>query len=173
MPAVTGVIQQTGHWTTSIRAAVLAAGLGAVAVGIALAAVAARASDADEFYRQGQVLYNAGKLSEAVPLFRQAQRLAPLSSTAMHSIYFEAMGLFRQNHFVEAEKVFRRLLTDFPEAQASAESLYNVGICRARLGDPTGAVEAWEETERRFADTTWGAQARARLAQAAAKETGG
>jgi tetratricopeptide (TPR) repeat protein len=173
VPAVAGVIQQTGHWTTSIRAAVLAAGLGAVSVGIALAAVASRARDAASPYRQGQVLYNAGKLSEAVPLYRQAQRLAPLSNTASHSTYFEAISLFRQNDFAEAEKAFTRLLTNFPEAQASAESLYHVGICRARLGDPKGAVEAWEETERRFADTPWAAHARARLAEAAGKGTGG
>ena len=130
-------------------------------------------SDADGLYRQGQVVYNAGRLAEAVPLFREAQRLAPLSSTAIHSTYFEAISLYRQDKWAEAEEAFRRLLANFPEAQAAAESLYHVGICRVRQGDQQGAIEAWQETERRFADTPWAGHAHARVAEIPGRGTGG
>jgi TolA-binding protein len=77
-----------------------------------------------------------------VPFFRQAQQLAPLSNTAIHSTYFEAISLFRLERWAEAEGVFRRLLANFPEAQAAAESSYHIGICRARQRDPEGAARA-------------------------------
>jgi TolA-binding protein len=143
------------------------------AVVFGAAAVVARASDADGLYRQGQVVYTAGRLNEAIPFFQQAQRLAPLSSTAIHSTYFEAISLFRQDKWAEAEQVFRRLLANFPEAQAAAESLYHIGICRARQGDQQGAQAAWEETERRFAGTPWAGHAHARLAEIPGRGTGG
>jgi tetratricopeptide (TPR) repeat protein len=173
IPAGAALLRSTGGWTMRVRLAVLGAGLGVAAVVFGLAAVAARATDADGLYRQGQVVYNAGRLGEAVVLFRAAQRLAPLSSTAIHSTYFEAISLFRQDQWAEAEKAFRRLLANFPEAQAAAESLYHVGICRARLGDQQGALEAWEETERRFAGSPWAGHAHARLAEIPGRGTGG
>jgi hypothetical protein len=173
IPAAAALIRRTGAWTTRIRAAALGGGLAAAAVVFALAAVAARASDADGLYRQGQAVYNAGRLDEAVGYFRAAQKLAPLSNTAIHSTYFEAISLFRQDKWAEAEVAFRRLLANFPEAQAAAESLYHVGICRVRQGDTKGALEAWEETEHRFADTPWAGHAAARVAEIPARGTGG
>ena len=173
IPAVAALVRSTGEWSGRARLTALGTGLGAVAVVFAVAAVVARASDADGLYRQGQVVYNAGRLAEAVPLFREAQRLAPLSSTAIHSTYFEAISLYRQDKWAEAEEAFRRLLANFPEAQAAAESLYHVGICRLRQGDTQGALEAWHETERRFADTPWAGHAHARVAEIPGKGTGG
>jgi tetratricopeptide (TPR) repeat protein len=173
LPALARVMRRTGEWSPRFRRQVLAAGLGVVAIGAGLAAVVARASDADGLYRQGQVLYNAGRLAEAAALFHQAQQLAPLSSTAIHSTYFEGISLYRQDKWADAEVVFRRLLTNFPEAHAAAESMYHVGICRARLGDPKGAAEVWAETERRFADTPWAGHARARLDEMSGTGRGG
>jgi hypothetical protein len=173
MPAAAALVRSTGAWSTRVRLGVLAGSFAVAAAVFAFAAVAARATDADGLYRQGQVVYNAGKLNEAVGFFRAAQRLAPLSSTAIHSTYFEAISLFRQDKWAEAEEAFRRLLTNFPEAQAAAESLYHVGICRIRQGDTQGALEAWQETERRFADTPWAGHAAARVAELPGRGTGG
>ncbi len=101
-----------------------------------LAAVAARGPRTPtRTYRKGQRIYDAGRLEEALPYFREAQRLAPLSNTAVHSTYYESIILFREKDWAEAEKAFQRLLDHFPEAAAAAESLYHVGLCRARLGD--------------------------------------
>jgi tetratricopeptide (TPR) repeat protein len=168
VPALAGVVARTGRWPTRTRTGVLATSLVVVGIGIGAAAIAARASDADGLYRQGQVLYNAGKLAEAVPYFHHAQLLAPLSNTAIHSTYFEAISLFRLEKWAEAEAVFRRLLATFPEAQAAAESSYHIGICRARQGDPQGAARAWEDTARNYADTPWAGHSQARLAETAA-----
>src|SRR5438477_571882 len=147
IPAAAALVQATGRWSGRMRGAVLGAALAAFAVVFGLAAVAARATDADGTYRQGQAFYGAGRLAEAVPLFERARRLAPLSMSAIHSTYFEGMSLYRQEQWAEAARVFTDFVTTFPEAQAAAESMYHLGLCRARLGNQAGAVEAWRDTE--------------------------
>src|SRR5439155_1469767 len=77
IPAAAALVQATGRWSGRMRGAVLGAGLAAFAVVFGLAAVAARATDADGTYRQGQAFYGAGRLAEAVPFFERARRLAP------------------------------------------------------------------------------------------------
>ncbi len=156
-----------------MRGGLLGAVLAAFAVVFGLAAVAARATDADGTYRQGQTLYGAGRLAEAVPFFERARRLAPLSMSAIHSTYFEGMSLYRQEQWAAAAQVFTDLVTTFPEAQAGAESMYHLGLCRARLGNQAGAVEAWRDTEQRYAGTPWAKYAGERLAEVAGKGTGG
>ncbi|TMA51344.1 MAG: tetratricopeptide repeat protein [Deltaproteobacteria bacterium] len=173
IPAAAALILATGRWNGRRRRAVLGAGLGVFAVVFGLAAVAARATDADGTYRQGQALYGAGRLAEAVPFFRRAQQLAPLSMSAIHSTYFEAMSLYRQDRWAEAAQAFTKLVTNFPEAQAAAESMYHLGLCRARLGNQAGAVEAWRTTQERYAATAWAKYAGERLAEVAGKGTGG
>ncbi len=171
--AATALVAATGRWSGRMRGAVLGAGLALVAVVFALAAVAARATDADGTYRQGQSLYGAGRLAEAVPLFERARRLAPLSMSAIHSTYFEGMSLYRQNQWADAARVFTDLLATFPEAQAAAESDYHLGLCHARLGNQAGAIEAWRDTAQRYAGTPWAKYAGERLAEVEGKGTGG
>ncbi len=173
IPAAAALVLATGRWSGRTRGAVLGAGLAVVAVVFGLAAVAARASDADGTYRQGQSLYGAGRLAEAVPFFHRARQLAPLSMSAIHSTYFEGMSLYRQERWAEAAEVFTAMVTNFPEAQAAAESMYHLGLCRARLGNQAGAVEAWRDTEQRYAGTPWAKYAGERLAEVAGKGTGG
>jgi len=173
IPAAAALVLATGRWSGRTRGAVLGAGLAVVAVVFGVAGVAARASDADGTYRQGQTFYGAGRLAEAVPFFERARHLAPLSMSAIHSTYFEGMSLYRQERWAEAAEVFTAMVTNFPEAQAAAESMYHLGLCRARLGNQAGAVEAWRDTEQRYAGTPWAKYAGERLAEVAGKGTGG
>jgi TolA-binding protein len=53
----------------------------------------------------------------------------------------------------------------FPEGPSAPESLYHVGLCKARLGDMPGAIAKWEETQRRFPGTPWAKYAGERLAE--------
>jgi hypothetical protein len=172
IPAAVRVARQTGEWSPRVRGAVLGAVLVATAAFVGAAAFAARTADADGVYRKGLKVYEAGRLRDAVPLFREARRLAPMSNTAIHSSYFESISLFRENEWAEAEKSFRRLIETFPEAQAAAESQYHIGVCRARLGDVPGAVEAWKLARERYPGTPWSNYAGERLAEVE-KATGG
>ena len=110
-------------------------------------------------------IYNAGDLNAAIQYFQQAQELSPLSNTAIHSTYFEGISWFRQDKWPEAEKVFQRLVDRFPEGPSAPESLYHVGLCKARLGDMPGAIAKWQETQARFPGTPWAKYAGERLAE--------
>jgi TolA-binding protein len=136
-----------------------------IVAGYAAAAVTVRGTDADTVYRRAQQLYGAGKLAEALPLFLEAQRLAPLSYTAIHSSYFSSIIFFRENDWKNCADGFEQLLDRFPEAPSAAESTYHLGLCRARLGKQDAAVAAWRETQARFPDTPWAKYAGERLAE--------
>jgi len=163
--AITALVQRTERWSAHTRRRVLGIALILAAALFTLTAVAARPSDADSTYRKGQRIYDAGRLRDALPYFREAQRLAPLSNTAIHSTYYESIILYREQDWVEAEKAFQRLIDNFPEAAAAAESLYHIGLCRARRGDARGAVQAWQDTQRIYPGTQWAGYAGERLAE--------
>jgi hypothetical protein len=165
VPSMLGLVGRTEGWPERTRRIVLGVGL-AVVVGV-LAAFAAvtSGSDADAVYREAQEIYAAERLREALPLFRQAHQIAPLSATAIHARYFEAIIHFRQEEWREAEKRFQELIETFPEAPNAPEALYHIGVCRARLGHQADAVKAWEEIVRRFPEDTWARHAKARLGE--------
>ncbi len=168
LPGVAGVValvRRTGDWTVRTRRRVLAGGLAVGAILFTEAAIAARSLDADGSYNKGLAIYNTGKLREAIPYFQAAQRLSPLSNTAIHSTYFEGISFFREKDLAEAEKVFQRLVDRFPEGPSSPEALYHVGLCKAQLGDMPGAIAKWEETQQRFPSTPWAKYAGERLAE--------
>jgi hypothetical protein len=160
-------------WTLAARRAVLGGGVVVFAVVVGAAAVVGHVPNADGVYRAAQKIYDANRLDESAVLFHEAQLLAPLSATAIHSTYFEAIVYFREEKWKAAEDTFRRLLTTFPEAPNYPEALYHIGICRMRQGDPEGARRAWSETETRFPTTPWSHYAHDRLAEMANQGIGG
>jgi len=165
VPAVVALVRRTGTWTPIVRRTVLGMVLLAVVALLAVFAFFVRTSEADTLYRRGQRIYDAGRLREALPYFREAQQAAPLSNTAIHSTYYESIILYREEDWAEAEKGFRKLIERFPEAQAAAESQYHIGLCRARQGDEPGAIAAWRETRQRYPGTPWAGYAGERLAE--------
>jgi TolA-binding protein len=144
---------------------IVGGGLAAVAGVLTTFALVTSGSDADTVYREAQKIYASGRLREALPLFKEAHQISPLSATAIHARYFEAIIYFREEEWKEAERRFRDLVETFPEAPNVPEALYHIGICRVRLGDTPGAVEAWEEVVRRFPEDTWARHSKARLGE--------
>jgi TolA-binding protein len=142
-------------------------GLSLAVVAAALSAFVASRSgpNADTLFREGQRLFSADLLLESLPYFEQAQRLAPLSATAQHAGYFEAMVYFREQRWREAEQRLRRLTAAFPEAPNAPEAFFHLGLCRELLGDLAGAREAWREATRRFPDVDWARRAAERASE--------
>jgi hypothetical protein len=162
---LTGLVRRSAGWTVGTRYAVLATGLAVVLGTYVAAAMTLQGSDADSLYRRGQQLYGAGHLDEALPLFLEAQRLSPLSATAIHSAYFSSITMFRKEDWAGCAAGFQALLDRFPEAPSAAESTYHLGLCRAHLGEKAAAVEAWHAVQERFPDTPWAKYAGDRLAE--------
>ncbi len=160
---VVGLARRTSAWSGAERRRVLLAGLGTVASVLGAIAVVNAGADADSLYRKGQQLYGAGKLRDSVPYFVRAHQTSPLSATAMHARYFEALVYFREEDWATAAARFGALVENLPDAINAPEALYHVGLCRDRLGDRDGAIDAWRETVRRFPETNWAGHARERL----------
>jgi hypothetical protein len=165
LPPVPALARRMAAWDARTRRVILAGGLLIAAVVFGRAAVAARSLDADGAYNFGLKVYNEGRLSAAIPYFQQAQELSPLSNTAIHSTYFEGISWFRQDQWAKAEEVFQRLVDRFPEGPSSPEGLYHIGLCKARLGDMPGAIEAWQQTQQRYPNSPWAKYSGERLAE--------
>jgi tetratricopeptide (TPR) repeat protein len=163
--AAIAFVRGAAQWPEGRRRRVLATGVAAVVGVLGTVAVVNSGSDADSLYRKGQKLFAADRLQESLPYFQDAHRLAPLSATAMHARYFEALVYLRGEQWQEAGERFQRLVETFPEAPNAPEALYHVGVCRDRSGDAAGAVEAWQQTLGRFPDSNWGGFARQRLVE--------
>ena len=170
---VAALVRRTEAWNVSTRRTALAGGLAMTAVLFAAAVVVGYVPNADAVYRHGQQLYDANQLEQAQPLFREAQRMAPLAATAIHATYYEAIISFRLERWEEAERTFTRLLDTFPEAPNAPEALYHIGICRLRRGDLAGARQAWQQTQTRFPTTPWSTYAGDRLAEIAQQQPAG
>ena len=93
---VVGLVRRSGGWRIGTRYALLGAGLATVLSAYLVTAVTLQGTDADSLYRRGQTFYGAGKLDEGLPLFLEAQRLSPLSATAIHAAYFSSITMFRK-----------------------------------------------------------------------------
>jgi hypothetical protein len=158
-----GIVERVGAGSEATRRRAFAAGLGGVALLLTGFIVSTTGTDADGVYRKGQKLYGEGELWESLPYFVEARHLAPLSATAMHARYFEAIIYFRESKWAEAEQRFRTIVDEFPESPNAPEAYYHVGLCRLRQGDTAGAVKAWEETIRLFPASNWSGFSRERL----------
>ncbi|MCW5889102.1 MAG: tetratricopeptide repeat protein [bacterium] len=162
---VDAMLRAADAWSPGRRRAAVAVGLVVVGVGVGVFSVAARSVPAEQVYRDAQNLYNAGKLRESVPGFQEVQRLAPLSMTAIHARYFEAIVYYREQDWKKAEELFANIVRQFPDGVNAPEAQYHIGLCRRSLGDVAGAIAAFEATRRRYSDSVWARHAGERLAE--------
>jgi hypothetical protein len=159
-------LRRTAAWGSGRRRLMLAVALLAATTTLGVVTALKRKVPADQVFREGQALFNEGKLDAARPYFQEVQRLAPQATVAIHAGYFEALTYLREQRWKEAEAAFARVVANFPEGLNAPESLYHVGLCRWQQGDVEGAVHAWEETRARFPESTWARYAADRLAEA-------
>ena len=158
-------LRRTSAWGAPQRRATAAGSLALALAAVVSLAFALRKVPADTHYLRGQALFAEGKLAESRPFFRAARKEAPLSTTAIHAAYFEAISYYREEKWLEAERVFQQLVHEFPDGLNAPEALYHVGLCRLQLGDRSGAVDAWQSVRERYADSRWAGHAGERLAE--------
>jgi hypothetical protein len=158
-------LRRTASWGPQFRRGIAAAGLLVAVIAVGAAAAVLRKVPADALYHEGQALFNADKMAEARPYFQATQREAPLSTTAIHARYFEAITYLREEQWKEAEDVFRRLVRDFPDGLNAPEAQYHVGLCRLNQGDRQGANDAWDLTRKAYPESRWAGHAGERLAE--------
>jgi hypothetical protein len=67
---------------------------------------------------------------------------------------------FNQHQFAEAERRYRAIVEQLPEAEAAAEALYWAGAAKYRAtGDPAALKQTGETFKQRYRDSTWAKKA--------------
>lgn len=161
--ALTAWLRDPQVWSMGRRRGLLAMTMLIVSAGFAWGMLHSDSANAENVYREAQRLYEAGQLKEAAVQFHRVTELTPLSATAIHSRYFEAISSFREERWADALPVFERLVEGFPEGINAPEALYHVGLCKLHLGDKAGAQAAWEQVKATYPDATWAKYAQDRL----------
>src|SRR5262249_34981518 len=94
---VVAPVMRTATWAPGLGRVAMARVLAVELAGVGFATVVERKVPADLVYLKGMTLFNAGNMAEARPYFQEAQRMAPLSTTAIHSAFFEGITYIREN----------------------------------------------------------------------------
>jgi hypothetical protein len=148
------LVRRTEHWSAGARRVALGSVMAALALAVGAAAVAVP-PDIDTLLRRAQAIEDGGRVEEALALYAEVVRRAPLSSAASSATYLQARIHFRAQHWEAAEAKFREVVDRFSETAHAPPAQYHIGWCRARRQDLAGAIDAWDATITRFGETTW------------------
>jgi tetratricopeptide (TPR) repeat protein len=115
--------------------------------------------DAVKAYNEGNDLYNAGKIEEAVAKWREAIRLNPDYAEAPYNL---GVVLYEQGKIDQAITEFREAIRLKPDY---AEALENLAITLDKQGKRKEAREFWERAARLEKRPKWVERIKKRLAQ--------
>jgi TolA-binding protein len=82
-------------------------------------------------------------------------------------MFYRASSLFRLDDLAAAIPAYEELVARAPGSIWAAESRYQIGICRQRLGDPSAAADAFRRVRADYETSRW-----ARLAEDRLREMG-
>ncbi|MCO5069852.1 MAG: outer membrane protein assembly factor BamD [Rhizobiaceae bacterium] len=149
---------------------------------ISLATYVEQTDPPDQLYNEGLANLNAGRLREAERKFSAIDRQHPYSEYARKAMVMSAFTSYRNGDYEEAINAGKRYVQLYPSSEDAAYAQYIVGLSYFRqIRDVTQdqkesrrAIEAMEEVEQRWPDSSYvdDAQAKIRFArdQLAGKE---
>lgn len=121
-------------------------------------------SDLEKQFANGLELAAAGKLAEAGAAFEKLVAADPQGDLADDGLYNIGLLAFRQNAFEKAEGLFRKLISEYPQAtiaaspgvlehgRTAAKAWLGLLNCALARGNEIAAWQALEELER-FGDS--------------------
>ncbi|MFH1139181.1 MAG: 6-pyruvoyl-tetrahydropterin synthase-related protein [Pseudomonadota bacterium] len=107
------------------------------------------------YFKRGEKLYQAGEYSQAAAVFREAERLFPLSPVIDDTINRLALCELNQGNPARAREVWKRLGDDYPESRLLPEALFQMGACSHKLGRGEEAEAVWAGLRASFPDSPW------------------
>jgi tol-pal system protein YbgF len=123
---------------------------------------------AQALYDQGYSLYHQGRYVDAEETFQRF--LAAYSATDLgdNALFWIGQSRLGRNELQSALAAFRQTAREHPEGNKAPDALLAAGQVLERLNDVEGARDTYLEVERRFPDSTAGAEAAKRRQRLAA-----
>ena len=142
---------------------------GLVLVGIAAifcAGSIVRTIGSQYFAARGWRAFSAQDFPTARREYERALRLGYGHATSLDAMFFRASSLFRMDDCAAAIPAYEELIARRPESVWAPESLYQVGICRLRLGQPAAAAAAFRRAVAEYESSRWAKRSAERLLEA-------
>lgn len=132
---------------------------------IVIALVVTNRNTAGVMLSKGLAAFQVDDFARAKTLLSAAAAESPRSNAGIQSLLYLGFTHYKTDNWVDAAAAFRNIAEEFPENRNAPEALYHVGLCYQRLKQ-TGFEEYFVQTIRRYPQSTWAQQARARLTEA-------
>jgi len=114
-------------------------------------------------YRNGLMLYGRGKFDDARKTFQQVYESDPTGDLADNSLYWMGETYFAAGNYAEAMKLYRRVTTEFSEANKAPDALFKTALAYEKTGDLGMAHSTLDDVIRRYPYSSSAASAKLEL----------
>jgi hypothetical protein len=130
---------------------------------LATGAMLARRVGSQYFAWRGWRAFQASDFRSARREYDRALFFGRGHASSLDVMFYRASSLFRMDDLPAAIPAYEELVALAPESIWAAESQYQIGICRQRLGDRAGAAEAFHRLPSAYQGSRWAQLALDRL----------
>lgn len=110
--------------------------------------------DEQELYRTAlKLLVEDYKYEESIQMFQTYINTFPQGRLFTNSLYWQGEAYLLVSGFQQAEAVFTRLLTEFPQDPKSAGAMLKLGKAYEGMGNRAKARETWQQLPSRYPDS--------------------
>jgi tol-pal system protein YbgF len=114
-------------------------------------------------YRNGLMLYGRGRFDDARKTFQQVFDADPTGELADNSLYWIGETYFAAGNYAEAMKFYRRVTTEFAEANKAPDALFKTALAYEKSGDLGMAHSTLDDVIRRYPYSSSAASAKLEL----------
>jgi tol-pal system protein YbgF len=114
-------------------------------------------------YRNGLMLYGRGRFDDARKTFQQVYDSDPTGELADNSLYWMGETYFAAGNYAEAMKFYRRVTTEFAEANKAPDALFKTALAYEKTGDLGMAHSTLDDVIRRYPYSSSAASAKLEL----------
>ena len=114
-------------------------------------------------YRNGLMLYGRGRFEDARKTFQQVFDAEPTGELADNSLYWIGETYFAAGNYSEAMKFYRRVTTEFSEANKAPDALFKTALAYEKTGDLGMAHSTLDDVIRRYPYSSSAASAKLEL----------
>ena len=114
-------------------------------------------------YRNGLMLYGRGRFDDARKTFQQVFDADPTGDLADNSLYWIGETYFAAGNYAEAMKFYRRVTTEFSEANKAPDALFKTALAFEKTGDLGMAHSTLDDVIRRYPYSSSAASAKLEL----------